>query len=72
MLEINSFLREQEVLAQLPREVVVPHPWRHSRPGWRGPGQPELVGDSPAHGRGWGWVGFEIPSYLGHFLMIIL
>jgi len=23
--------------------------------GW-GPGQPELVGSSPAHGRVWGWV----------------
>ena len=29
--------------------------------GW-GPGQPELVGGSPAHGRGWHWVGFELPS----------
>ena len=26
-----------EALAQLPREAVVPHPWRHSRPGWMGP-----------------------------------
>jgi len=33
-------------------ELWVPHPWRHSRPGWVGPGQPELVGGSPAHG--WG------------------
>ena len=29
--------------------------------GW-GPGQPELVGGSPTHGRGWGWVGFKVPS----------
>ena len=29
--------------------------------GW-GPGQPELVGGSPAHGRSCGWVGFELPS----------
>ena len=29
--------------------------------GW-GPGQPELVGGSPAHGRGWGWVGFRVLS----------
>jgi len=26
-----------EALAQLPREAVVPHPCRHSRPGWMGP-----------------------------------
>jgi len=26
-----------EVLAQLPREAVVPHPWRRSRPGFMGP-----------------------------------
>jgi len=29
--------------------------------GW-GPGQPELVGGSPAHSRGWGSVGFEAPT----------
>jgi len=26
-----------EVLAQLPREAVVPHPWQASRPGWMRP-----------------------------------
>ena len=26
-----------EALPQLPREAVVPHPWRCSRPGWMGP-----------------------------------
>ena len=41
-----------EALAVLPRELWVPHPWRYPRPGWMGPGQPELVGGSPAHGRG--------------------
>ena len=50
------------MLAQLPREAVVPHPWRHSRPGWMGPWAAELLGGSPAHGREWGWVGFEGPS----------
>jgi len=40
-----------EALAQLPRELWMPHPWRHSRPGWMGPEQPELAGGSPAHGR---------------------
>ena len=29
--------------------------------GW-GPGQPELLGGSPAHSTGWDWVGFEVPS----------
>jgi len=31
--------------------------------GW-GPGQPELVGGSPAHGTGWGGVGFGLPFNL--------
>jgi len=26
-----------EALAQLPRELWVPHPWRHSGPGWMRP-----------------------------------
>jgi len=29
--------------------------------GW-GPGQPELVGGSPAHSRSWSWVGFKVLS----------
>jgi len=29
---------------RLSRDVWGPHPWRCSRPGWMGPGQPELVG----------------------------
>ena len=33
--------------------------------GW-GPGQPELVGGSPTHGRGWHRVCFELPSNLSH------
>ena len=33
--------------------------------GW-GPGQPELVGGSPAHGTGWGGVGCELPSNPNH------
>jgi len=31
------FRKGGEELAQLPREAVVPHPWRHSKPGWMGP-----------------------------------
>ena len=52
-----------EALAQLPREAVVPHPWRHSRPGWMGPWAAELLGGSPAHGMGWD---FEDPSNISH------
>ena len=33
-------------------------------------GQPELVGGSPAHSRGWGWVGFEIPSNPNHSVIL--
>jgi len=40
-----------EALAQLPREAVVPHPWRCSRPGWIGPWAAELLGGSPAQSR---------------------
>jgi len=27
-----------------PEKAVLPHSWRCPRPGWMGPGQPELVG----------------------------
>ena len=50
-----------EALAQLPRELWVPHPHRHSRLGWVGPGQPELVGGSQPMA-GVGWVGCGVPS----------
>ena len=49
-------------LQRLLKEAVVPHPWRCSWLGWMGPWAAELVGGSPAHGTGWGWVGFESPS----------
>jgi len=35
-LEETTYAKGGEVLAQLPREAVVPHPWRRSRPGWMG------------------------------------
>jgi len=38
------------VLPLLPR-AVLPHPWRCPRL-WMGPGQPELLGDNPAHNKG--------------------
>ena len=37
--------------------------------GW-GPGQPELLGGSPAHGAGWDWVGFEVSSNPSHFMIL--
>ena len=50
----NLFYSEGgEALAQLPRELWVPHPWRHSRPGWVGRGQPELVGAALPMAEGW-------------------
>jgi len=42
MLGRNSLLRGGEVLAQLPREAVVLHLCRHSRPGWMGTWAAEL------------------------------
>jgi len=45
------FTKGGEALAQLPREAVVPHSKRHSRPGWMGPWAAELLGGSPAHSR---------------------
>ena len=30
----------------------MPHPWRHSRPGWMWSGQPGLLVRDPAHSRG--------------------
>jgi len=41
----------------------VPHPWRHPRPGWVGPGQPELVGDTqPMAGIGAGEALRSLPN----------
>jgi len=70
MLGRNSVSEIGEALAQLPREVVVPHPWRRSRPGWMGPWAAELLGGSSAHGMGLEWVGFEVPSNLNHCMIL--
>ena len=35
-----------------------------------GPWAAELVGGSPAHGRGWGLVGFEVPSNPSHYVIL--
>jgi len=37
-----------------PEKLWVPRPWKCSRPGWMGPGQPDVVVSNPAHGRGVG------------------
>ena len=42
----------------LARDLWVPHPWRCSRPGWMGLGQPELVGGNQPMAGGW-----SIPSF---------
>ena len=61
---------QRESLVQLPREAVVPHPGdAQGQAGWSS-GQPELVGGSPAHGRGWDWVGFELPSNPRHSVIL--
>ena len=52
--------------ADLPREAVVPHPWRRSRPGWMGPWAAKLLDGSSAHGTGWYWVGFKVPCSPNH------
>jgi len=33
----QSWKTTEQLRAWLPREAVVPHPWRRSRPGWMGP-----------------------------------
>jgi len=47
------------------KSEILPHPWRHPRPGWMGLWTAELGGGSPAHGTGWDWVGFKVPSKPG-------
>ena len=44
-------------LTQLPREAVVPHPWRHSRPGWIGLWAAWAGGGQPCPWEGLGWCG---------------
>jgi len=36
-----------------PEKLWMPHPWRHSRPGWTRPWQPKLVGGSQSMAGGW-------------------
>ena len=58
------------VMHGLPREAVVPHPWRCSRPGWMGPWAAELLGGSPAHGTGWDWEDFKVPFNPDHSMEV--
>ena len=39
----------------------MPHPWKHSRPGWTGSEQPDPVGDVPARCPGLDWVALNSP-----------
>jgi len=50
----GSLLRPQEAVDAPSLEV-------QGQVGW-GPGQPELLGGSPAHGTGGDRMGFEVPS----------
>jgi len=55
----NTFKQStsNETLAQLPRELWVPHAWRCWRLGWMEPGAAWAGGGQPAHRQGWnGWV----------------
>ena len=48
---------------RLPRETMGTHPWRCARPGWRGSGQPNLVGGSqPRAGVGTAWALRSLPT----------
>jgi len=55
-----------------PEKLWVPHPWSvEGQIGW-GPGQPELLGGSPAPGTGVGtrWVIFKFPFNSNHFVIL--
>ena len=48
----NRLKNKPEPGTGCPEKLWMHHPWRHSRPGWMDPGQPGLVGGSPARGGG--------------------
>jgi len=55
LLDIRRIFFPQTVVRHwhsCPEKLWVPHPWRHSRPGWMRPWAAELGGGSPARGRG--------------------
>ena len=55
---------------RLSREVVVPHPWRHSRSGWMGLWAPDGAVGVPAHCWGAGMMAFKCPFQLEWFCVI--
>ena len=59
-----------EALAQLPREAVVPHPWRHSRPGWMRPLAAWAPGWQACLQWDWKWIGFKVSSNLIHSMVL--
>ena len=44
------------------QRAVVPHPWRHSRPGWMGPWAARAGGGNQPTAQGRNWMGFKVPS----------
>lgn len=47
----------------------MPHPCRHSRPGWMGHSAAWSGGWQSAHGRGWNWMTVNIPSNPNHSII---
>ena len=54
--------KDGEALVLLPRLLWCPIPGGAQGQAEWGPGQPELVGGEPTHGRVWNWMGFKVPS----------
>ena len=54
---------------RLSREVV-PHPWRCPRLGWMGRWALIWWAANSLYGRGWNWMGFEVPSNLNHSVIL--
>ena len=67
--EASIFARAVRCWHSCPEKLWCPIPGgTQGQVGW-GPGQPELVGGSPAHSRGWRCVGFEVLSNLSHSMI---
>ena len=54
----------------LPREAVDAPSLEVLKARLDGPWAAELLGGSPAHGTGWGWVGFEVLSNPIHSMVL--
>ena len=58
------------MLAELPRELWVPHCGRCSRAGWMGPGQLSWWGAALPVVGDWDWVGFVVSSKPNHSMTL--